>query len=71
MTFFITIWAVDILLAGWIGVSAVHSIKENRPKETIYVDTAELDEYLYSLYEYSSGLSSKSGVLSNLNAPIS
>ncbi len=41
---------VVALLAVWIGVSAVNAIKENRPVETIYCETAELDEYISSLY---------------------
>ena len=45
-------WGVaGVVLVGWIGVSSVNSIKDNRPVETIYVDTAELDGYLNSLYE--------------------
>ena len=45
-------WTVaGVVLAAWIGVSAVHFVQDNRPAETIYVDTAELDGYLNSLYE--------------------
>jgi len=45
-------WSVvGVVLVAWIGVSSVNFIKENRPVETIYVDTAELDGYLNSLYE--------------------
>ena len=40
-------WSVvGVVLVAWIGVSSVNFIKENRPVETIYVDTAELDGYL-------------------------
>jgi len=43
--------AAGVVLVAWIGVSSVNFIKDNRPVETIYVDTAELDGYLNSLYE--------------------
>ena len=45
-------WSVvGVVLVAWIGVRSVNFIKENRPVETIYVYTAELDGYLNSLYE--------------------
>ena len=45
-------WSVaGVVLVAWVGISSVNFIKENRPVETIYVDTAELDGYLNSLYE--------------------
>lgn len=45
-------WSVvGVVLAAWIGVSTVQFVQDNRPAETIYVDTAELDGYLNSLYE--------------------
>ena len=45
-------WSVvGVVLVAWIGVSSVNFIKDNRPVETIYVDTAELDGYLNYLYE--------------------
>ena len=45
-------WSVvGVVLVAWIGVSSVNFIKDNRPVETIYVDTSELDGYLNSLYE--------------------
>ena len=45
-------WSVaGVVLLAWIGVSSVHFVKENRPVETIYADTTELDAYLNSLYE--------------------
>ena len=45
-------WGVaGVVLVAWVGISSVNFIKENRPVETIYVDTAELDGYLNSLYE--------------------
>ncbi|MBQ2706231.1 MAG: hypothetical protein IJF60_05375 [Agathobacter sp.] len=45
-------WSVaGVVLVAWIGVSSVNFVKDNRPVETIYVDTAELDGYLNSLYE--------------------
>ena len=42
--------AVLLVLVAWIGVSTVDFIKDSRPVETIYCDTAELDNYLDSLY---------------------
>ena len=42
---------VLVVLAGWIGVSAVEGLYESRPKETYYVETTEIDEFLNSLYE--------------------
>ncbi len=45
-------WSVaGVVLLAWVGVSSINFVKENRPVETIYVDTAELDGYLNSLYE--------------------
>ena len=45
-------WGVaGVILVAWVGVSSVNFVKENRPVETIYCDTAELDNYLNSLYE--------------------
>ncbi len=45
-------WSVaGVVLVAWIGVSTVNFVQENRPVETIYCDTAELDAYLNSLYE--------------------
>ena len=43
--------AVLVVLVGWIGISTVDFIYESRPKENIYVKTAEIDNYLNSLYE--------------------
>ena len=40
---------VGIALAVWIGVSVVDFIVENRPVETIYCETTEIDNYLESL----------------------
>ena len=42
---------VGIALAAWVGVSVVDFIVENRPVETIYCETTEIDNYLDSLYE--------------------
>ncbi len=39
------------VLAVWIGVSTVDAVKESRPVETIYCETAELDDYISGLYE--------------------
>ena len=45
-------WSVvGVVLVAWIGVSTVNFIQDNRPVETIYVDTAEIDGYLKTLYE--------------------
>lgn len=45
-------WSVaGVALLVWIGFSSVTFVQENRPVETIYCDTAELDSYLNSLYE--------------------
>lgn len=41
-----------VVLVGfvaWIGISTVDFIVENRPVETIYCETAEIDQYLDSL----------------------
>ena len=42
---------VVAILAVWIGVSTVEAVKESRPVETIYCETAELDNYINGLYE--------------------
>ncbi len=42
---------VGVVILAWVGVSTVNFVQENRPVETIYADTAELDNYLNSLYE--------------------
>ncbi len=42
---------VFLVLVAWIGVSTVDTIYESRPQKTIYVDTAEIDNYLNALYE--------------------
>ena len=39
-----------VVLFAWIGISTVDFIYENRPKDTIYVQTAEIDKYIESLY---------------------
>ena len=43
--------AVVLVLAAWIGISTVDFIMDNRPKETVYVQTTEIDKYLENLYE--------------------
>ena len=43
--------AVVLVLAAWIGISTVDFIMDNRPKETVYVQTTEIDNYLDSLFE--------------------
>ena len=40
---------VVLAIVAWMGVSLVTSIYENRPKETVYVNTDEIDNYLESL----------------------
>ena len=42
---------VGVVLAAWVGISSVSFVKNNRPVETIYADTTEIDSYLQSLYE--------------------
>ena len=42
--------AVLLALVAWIGVSVVDFAIESRPKEKIYVQTAEVDNYLNGLY---------------------
>lgn len=41
---------VIVALAAWIGVSTVEAVKSSQPAKTIYVDTAELDNYISGLY---------------------
>ena len=41
---------VGLALVAWIGISVADSVYENRPKETVYVQTTEIDNYLDSLY---------------------
>ncbi len=41
---------VGLALAVWIGISAVDFVKESRPVETIYINTAEVDNYINELY---------------------
>ena len=41
---------VLLVIVAWVGVSTVDFVMDNRPVETIYCDTAELDNYLDSLY---------------------
>ena len=38
------------VLAVWIGVSTVSAVKANRPVETIYCETTELDNYINGLF---------------------
>ena len=42
--------AVLLVLGVWIGISTADFIMENRPKESVYVQTTEIDNYLNSLY---------------------
>ena len=41
---------VGLALVAWVGISIADSVYENRPKETVYVQTTEIDNYLDSLY---------------------
>ena len=43
--------AVLTVLAVWIGISTVDFIIDNRPVNTIYCDTKEIDDYLEKLYD--------------------
>ena len=43
--------AVLLVVFAWIGISTVDFVIESRPKEKIYVETTEIDNYLNSLYE--------------------
>ncbi len=43
--------AVLLVIFAWIGISTVDFVIESRPKEKIYVETTEIDNYLNSLYE--------------------
>ena len=41
---------VAVVILAWVGVSTVDFIQDNRPVETIYCDTSDLDNYLDGLY---------------------
>lgn len=41
---------VLVAVVAWIGISTVDSVYENRPKEKVYVQTTEIDNYLEALY---------------------
>ena len=43
--------AVLLVIFAWIGISTADFVIESRPKEKIYVETTEIDNYLNSLYE--------------------
>ena len=42
--------AVLVVIVAWIGISTADFVYESRPKETIYVQTTEIDNYLDSIY---------------------
>ena len=42
--------AVLVVLVAWIGISTADFVYESRPKEKIYVQTTEIDNYLDSIY---------------------
>ena len=50
MTMKICVSAVLVVLVGWIGISTADFIYESRPQEKVYVQTAEIDNYLDALY---------------------
>ena len=41
---------VLVVLVAWIGISTADFIYESRPKDKVYVQTAEIDKYLESIY---------------------
>lgn len=41
---------VLVALVAWIGISTADFVYESRPKEKIYVQTTEIDNYLDSIY---------------------
>ena len=43
--------AVLVALVAWIGISTADFVYESRPKDKVYVQTTEIDDYLESLYE--------------------
>ena len=43
--------AVLVVLVAWIGISTADFVYESRPKDKVYVQTTEIDNYLESLYE--------------------
>ena len=43
--------AMLVALVAWIGISTADFVYESRPKDKVYVQTTEIDDYLESLYE--------------------
>lgn len=41
---------VLVVLVAWIGISTADFVYESRPKDKVYVQTAEIDKYLESIY---------------------
>ena len=41
---------VLVALVAWVGISTADFIYDSRPKEKIYVQTTEIDNYLDSIY---------------------
>ena len=41
---------VLVVIAAWVGISSADAIYESRPKDKVYVQTTEIDNYLDSLY---------------------
>ena len=41
--------AVLVVLLGWIGVSGYEMYQAGQPKETLYVDTTAIDDYVTTL----------------------
>ena len=42
---------IAVVLVAWIGISTADFVYESRPKDKIYVQTADIDKYLEDLYE--------------------
>lgn len=42
--------AVLVVLVAWVGISTADFVYESRPKDKIYVQTTEIDNYLNALY---------------------
>lgn len=39
-------WVILAAIAGWAGYSIYHYYESNKPIETVYCDTSDLDDYL-------------------------
>ena len=45
----VCVTSVLVVIGAWIAVSTADFIYESRPKDTVYVQTTELDKYLEGL----------------------